>query len=470
MKTSAAVFAVSLLVLALTPFAAVATAGPQRDADVRFSTFNASLNRNAAGQLVADLSTPDNAQAETVAEIIQRVRPDVLLINEFDFDPGGRLRRCSRTTTCRCPTTAPTPINYPYRYVAPSNTGIPSGFDLNNNGVVGGPDDAFGFGLFPGQFGMAVYSMYPIDLERGPHVPDVPLEGHAGRAAARRPGTAGAGGLVLAGRARRLPALLEEPLGPADPDRREDRALPRQPPDAAGLRRPRGPQRHPQPRRDPVLGRLHHARPTARYIYDDEGDGGGLEPGARFVIAGDQNSDPLDGDSIPGSIQQLLDHPLVNTKVDADEPGRGRGRRPSGRRQRHATRATRRSTPPTSPTSAPGQPARRLRAAAQDAEDHRLGGVLAARRDPLFRLVGVVPVPELRPPAGLDRRLRPGRVAKNAQRPGPYRLPRPLRSLTWADAAFNSRTAGAGAQRHDSCSRSPRRAHVSYSITLRVAT
>ena len=33
------------------------------DKDVRFATFNASLNRNAAGQLVADLSTPDNAQA-----------------------------------------------------------------------------------------------------------------------------------------------------------------------------------------------------------------------------------------------------------------------------------------------------------------------------------------------------------------------------------------------------------------------
>ena len=40
-----------------------------------------------------------------------------------------------------------------------------------------------------------------------------------------------------------------------------------------------------------------------------------------FVIAGDQNSDPLDGDSIPGSIQQLLEHPLVNTKVTPDSEG-----------------------------------------------------------------------------------------------------------------------------------------------------
>jgi hypothetical protein len=57
------------------------------------------------------------------------------------------------------------------------------------------------------------------------------------------------------------------------------------------------------------------------YIYDDAGVFGGLEPGAMFVIAGDQNSDPLDGDSIPGSIQQLLDHPLINTKLTPSSLG-----------------------------------------------------------------------------------------------------------------------------------------------------
>lgn len=51
---------------------------------VRFATFNASLNRGTQGALVTDLSTPDNAQAQNVAETIQRVNPDILLINEFD--------------------------------------------------------------------------------------------------------------------------------------------------------------------------------------------------------------------------------------------------------------------------------------------------------------------------------------------------------------------------------------------------
>jgi hypothetical protein len=54
-------------------------------AQVRVASFNASLNRNAEGELVADLATPGNAQAQTVAEIIQRVAPDLLLVNEFDY-------------------------------------------------------------------------------------------------------------------------------------------------------------------------------------------------------------------------------------------------------------------------------------------------------------------------------------------------------------------------------------------------
>jgi Endonuclease/Exonuclease/phosphatase family len=60
---------------------------------------------------------------------------------------------------------------------------------------------------------------------------------------------------------------------------------------------------------------------TSRYIYDDAGNAGGLKPGELFVIAGDQNSDPLDGDSIPGAIQQLIEHPLINAKVTPESAG-----------------------------------------------------------------------------------------------------------------------------------------------------
>jgi hypothetical protein len=61
--------------------------------------------------------------------------------------------------------------------------------------------------------------------------------------------------------------------------------------------------------------------PTSDYIYDDGGATGDLHPGARFAIAGDLNADPSDGDSVPGAIQQLLDHPLVAEEPIPDSEG-----------------------------------------------------------------------------------------------------------------------------------------------------
>ena len=51
--------------------------------------------------------------------------------------------------------------------------------------------------------------------------------------------------------------------------------------------------------------------PASSYIYDDAGGTGGLKPGSSFVILGDQNADPLDGDSVAAAIDQLLDHPRI---------------------------------------------------------------------------------------------------------------------------------------------------------------
>src|SRR5699024_3421805 len=54
------------------------------------------------------------------------------------------------------------PVRYRYAYTAPVNTGVPSGHDLDGDGAVGGPGDAWGFGEFPGQYGMVLLSRYPI--------------------------------------------------------------------------------------------------------------------------------------------------------------------------------------------------------------------------------------------------------------------------------------------------------------------
>jgi hypothetical protein len=53
----------------------------------------------------------------------------------------------------------------------------------------------------------------------------------------------------------------------------------------------------------------------ADYIYDDKGRYGGLTPGEQFVIMGDMNADPHDGDSTDNPTAKLLASPWVNTSI-----------------------------------------------------------------------------------------------------------------------------------------------------------
>ncbi|HXQ33430.1 MAG TPA: endonuclease/exonuclease/phosphatase family protein [Anaerolineales bacterium] len=312
LRLFSAIVIVGLLIAPMRTFAA--SANQNGLLTVRFATFNASLNRNFAGQLVSDLSTPNNVQAKTVAEIIQRARPDVLLINEFDFVEDGLAAQLFQDNYLSISQNGAEPINYGYHFVAPSNTGIPSGFDLNNNGVVAGPDDAFGFGFFPGQFGMAVYSRYPIDYDNirtfqlflwkdmpGARLPDdpdtsVPADWYSPEELdVFRLSSKSHWDVPIEIDKQVVHFLVSHPTPPVF-DGPEDRN---------GTRN-----------FDEIRFWADYILPSrSGYIYDDQRTFGGLEPGAMFVIAGDQNSDPLDGDSIPGSIQQLLDHPLVNTKL-----------------------------------------------------------------------------------------------------------------------------------------------------------
>ncbi len=76
----------------------------------------------------AELAVPGSAQPDAIAEIIQRNRPDVLLINEFDYDPAALADFQTQLSVGRPRRAAP--IDYPYTYIAPSNTGIYLGVRL----------------------------------------------------------------------------------------------------------------------------------------------------------------------------------------------------------------------------------------------------------------------------------------------------------------------------------------------------
>ena len=288
----------------------------------RVATFNVSLNRDAAGQLLRDLGDGGNRQARQIAEILQRVRPDVVLINEFDYDAGGEAARRFHDRYLAVAQNGQAPLSYPFLYAPPVNTGVPanaspdSRYDFDNDGrAVASPgatgdrataraygNDCFGYGEFPGQYGFVVYSRFPIRSEQvrtfqrftwrdmpGALIPpgwysddelgvfrlsskthaDIPIE-------------------IAPGRVWHL--LASHPTPPTF-DGPEDR---------------NGRRNHDEIRlwADYLNG--------ASYLKDDAGRSGGLTDTARFVILGDLNADPQDGDSHARAIDQLLKHPRID--------------------------------------------------------------------------------------------------------------------------------------------------------------
>jgi endonuclease/exonuclease/phosphatase family protein len=285
---------------------------------VRFATFNASLNRGAAGQLVADLSTPDNAQAREVAEVVQRNRPDVLLINEFDYAPAAV--DLFRDNYLERGQNGARAIDYPYAFIAPSNTGVATGFDLDRDGTTTTGNDAHGFGLFEGQYGMLVLSKYPIETKNvrtfqrflWKDMPNALLPDDPATSAKKdwySPQVLNVLRLsskshwdvpVKVGR-ETVHFLVSHPTPPTF-DGAEDR---------------NGTRNH-----DEIRFWADYVTPgKGRYIYDDKGHRGGLSLTQKFVVAGDNNSDPRDGDSVSGAIQQLLRAPRVIDPRPGSEGG-----------------------------------------------------------------------------------------------------------------------------------------------------
>ena len=148
---------------------------------VRVATFNVSieatnyLTRNEIARdpsrsaiVKTHLASGDHPQIKNIAEIIQTTRPDVLLLNEFDYiaDPKHGIELFIKNYL-NVSQTEQSSIDYPYYYIAPVNTGLASSFDLDNDGKKTGlAGDAYGFGFYPGQYAMALLSRYPIKHEQ----------------------------------------------------------------------------------------------------------------------------------------------------------------------------------------------------------------------------------------------------------------------------------------------------------------
>ena len=282
-------------------------------ATLRVATYNASLYDEDAGGLVARLQL-GNAQARKIAAVLQKVRPDIVLLNEFDYDAAQRAADLFQREYLEVAQAGGgAPLHYPHRYLAPVNTGLPSGLDLDGNGEAGGigrerGNDAWGYGLHPGQYGMLVLSRFPIDAAA---VRTFQLLKWRDMPGARRPMDPATGKpfhadavweqLRLSSKSH-WDVPIETPVGtlhllashPTPPtfDGPEDRNGKR---NADEIR----------------LWREYISPGAKPWLCDDAGRCGGLAADVRFVIAGDLNNDPVDGDGHHDAILELLEHPRV---------------------------------------------------------------------------------------------------------------------------------------------------------------
>jgi endonuclease/exonuclease/phosphatase family metal-dependent hydrolase len=271
---------------------------------VRIATYNVALNRPTAGALRAELEA-GSPKARAIAAVIAHVDPDVILLQELDRDPDARAAITFRDRYLE--PAAPGAAGYPHVFTGPSNTGEPSGHDLDGDGAIGGPGDAFGYGTHTGQYGMALLSRFPIveggirtfrllrwqDMP-GHRMPEGFLDASA-HAAMRLSSKSHWDVPVILPDGRILHVLASHPTPPVF-DGPEDR---------------NGRRNH-----DEIRFWADYLTPErATWIVDDQGRRGGLAPDAAFVLLGDLNCDPHDGDALDAPIALLLGHARIQGEI-----------------------------------------------------------------------------------------------------------------------------------------------------------
>jgi endonuclease/exonuclease/phosphatase family metal-dependent hydrolase len=302
---------------------ALALAPPAKDT-IRVATFNVALNRKEDGQLVRDLKQGDE-QAKRIATIVQLVQPDVLLANEVDYS-DGEAATILRNDYLNQPQSAQfktKPCEFAFQFTAPVNTGVPSGLDLNLNGRSNDSDDGWGFGAFPGQYGMAVYSKYAIaksavrsfQMFKWSQMPDAKRPKLLDKSTGQekyfhsddvwkqlRLSSKSHWDVPIQVGNTTLHVLASHPTPPVF-DGPEDR---------------NGCRNHDEIR---LLRDYVEATASADYIVDDKGVAGPLARSAHFVIMGDLNSDPNDGSGISQGIIDLLESKRVSSTLVPESLG-----------------------------------------------------------------------------------------------------------------------------------------------------
>ncbi len=290
------------------------------------------------------LRRTDHARMQRAAAIIQYLQPDILLVQEMTYDQPGapgyqegepegqNARRFAENYLATPQADSLEALSF-QAFMAPTNTGEASGYDLNRDGeaVTTVPDipaapsdtepppqndegraygeDAWGFGTFPGQYAMGLLVRDGLDIQED-EIRTFRLFAWSDMPDARRP----------------VDPETDEPWYDDevwDEFRLSSKShwdVPVELPNGAVLHvlasHPTPPA-FDGPEQRNVLRNHDEIRfwadylDDAAYIYDDSTQTGGFADDAPFVIMGDQNADPSGGSSVEGAIEQILEHPRV---------------------------------------------------------------------------------------------------------------------------------------------------------------
>ncbi|PSV59853.1 succinyl-CoA synthetase subunit alpha [Photobacterium profundum] len=329
--------------------------------EVKIATYNLSFDRNTFEDLVAEMqivpakqeqlvttyldgtiADVDKQTAEkviqirNVAAVIQKNRPNVLMMAEYNNDGTGENKAALIGFQDNYLSIAQSidgaggeanlePITFPHLESYSTNTGLASGLDLDNNGTIGGLGDDWGFGKYHGQYAFALMSQYEIDTDNtrsfqtfkwkdleGAQIPTItncndpknPIP--TGMKCGDEWYSAEEWEQVRLSSKNHVDAPI---IIPTENGEEVVHLL----------------MSHPTP---PVFDTGKNKAQNAaevkfwnqyiqgkEFFYDDAGLNGGLADNAKFVIMGDQNLDPIAGDGISDVMQTLHDDPLVNQEV-----------------------------------------------------------------------------------------------------------------------------------------------------------
>jgi hypothetical protein len=305
----------------------------------------------------AALKRTDHPRLTRAAARIQALSPDVLLVNEMTYDqpgspgytsgdPEGQNARRFVEHYLSQPQ-ADTLQGLSYRTVMlPVNTGLPSGYDLNNDGRVvterptipPSPEDgsvaeqtaegraygndAWGFGVFPGQYGMAILVRPDVEVLRD-SIRTFRLFRWSRMPEAAEPVDSTSGEPWYAPEAWKNVRLSSKshwdvPLRTPGGEVVHVLASHPTPPAFDGVAQRNARRNHDEIRLwvDYLSG--------ASYIEDDSSRTGGLHSDAAFVVMGDLNADPDEEGRFRQAIRKLVGHARVQSDTEPTATSAGR--------------------------------------------------------------------------------------------------------------------------------------------------